>query len=276
MRKTIIIASVLFALSGGFFALTPHASAGGGCGKGCYGEGYYQGYYYSQGYYYGQGYYQGYYYSQGYYYAEGYYQGYYYSQGYYYTQGYYYSQGSYSLTFTKNATITGNLTVTGGLSKGSGTFLIDDPIDPKNKMLYHSFVESPDVKNIYDGTITLDKNGEAVVKLPAYFQALNKDFRYQAKGLDKPAPNLYIKKEVADNQFTIAGGPAGAEVSWQVTGIRHDPYILANPIVPEVEKGDKGIVARGQYLFSGYADQSFLAKLGQSVHLFLERLSIGS
>ena len=60
--------------------------------------------------------------------------------------------------------------------------MIDHPLDPANKYLYHSFVESPDMKNIYDGVITTDANGDATVVMPDYFEALNKDFRYQTHG----------------------------------------------------------------------------------------------
>ena len=144
--------------------------------------------------------------------------------------------------------VTANLTVTGNITKSSSTFAIDHPLDPKNKLLFHSVVESPDVKNIYDGIVILDVNGEATVELPAYFEALNKDFRYQVKPVTKSSPNLYIKNEVKNNKFTIAGGESGTKVSWQVTGIRHDPYILANPIIPEVRKGRNAPVARGEYL----------------------------
>ena len=58
----------------------------------------------------------------------------------------------------------------GNLSKGSGTFKIDDPIDPANKYLSHSFVESPDMMNIYNGVVVLDSKGEASVKLPDYLR----------------------------------------------------------------------------------------------------------
>jgi hypothetical protein len=44
-------------------------------------------------------------------------------------------------------------------------FRIDHPLDPANKYLNHSAVESPDMKNIYDGVVTLDADGEAVVEL---------------------------------------------------------------------------------------------------------------
>jgi hypothetical protein len=72
----------------------------------------------------------------------------------------------------------GNVQVTGTLSKGGGSFKIDDPIDPLNKYLYHSFVESPDMMNIYNGIVTTDANGNATVALPDYFMALNQDYRW--------------------------------------------------------------------------------------------------
>ena len=159
-----------------------------------------------------------------------------------------------STNFTSAVIVTQDASVTGTLAKGSGTFVIDHPLDPENKLLYHSFVESPDVKNIYDGIAVLDERGEVIVELPSYFEALNKDFRYQVKPVNEPAPNLHIKEEVQNNQFTIAGGPPGARVSWQVTGIRHDPYIEANPIIPEVEKGLDEIVTKGEYIFPDYED----------------------
>ena len=230
-----------------------------------YGQGYYYGYSqsyyygYGQSYYYGygQGYYYGYAYAQGYYYGYGYGQSYYYGygQGAYYAYAQAYYQGSYQTTFTKNATAAINLAVTGSISKGSGTFVIDHPLDPKNKLLYHSFVESPDVKNMYDGIVTLDATGGALVRLPAYYDALNTETRYQLKPIGAPMPNLHIQAEEQNNQFTIAGGVPGGRVSWQITGIRHDPYILANPIVPEVPKSEETIVRRGEYLFpEGYPD----------------------
>src|SRR6185437_16449716 len=77
------------------------------------------------------------------------------------------------------AKVTGNLTVQGTIYKSAGGFRIDDPLDPEHKWLSHSFVESPDMKDIYDGVAVLNESGEAEVVLPEYFQALNKDYRYQ-------------------------------------------------------------------------------------------------
>jgi len=142
-----------------------------------------------------------------------------------------------------NVTITGNLDVGGTLSKAAGTFKIDHPLDPANKYLYHSFVESPDMMNIYNGVVVLNKKGEAVVRMPDYFEALNQDFRYQLTSIGRFMP-VFIAKEIEGNQFTIAGGKPGAKVSWQVTGIRHDAYAEAHRVQVEEDKGDK----RGTYL----------------------------
>ncbi len=139
----------------------------------------------------------------------------------------------------------GNVYVSGTLSKTAGSFKIDDPLDPANKYLSHSFVESPDMKNIYDGVATLDANGEAVVTLPAWFEPLNKDFRYQLTSIGAPGPNLYIAEEVSGNRFKIAGGVRNGRVSWQVTGIRHDAYANAHRIPVEE---DKPANLRGTYI----------------------------
>jgi hypothetical protein len=129
----------------------------------------------------------------------------------------------------------GNVQITGSLSKSSGTFKIDHPQDPENKYLYHSFVESPDMKNIYDGTITTNSNGEVTVELPAYFESLNKDFRYQLTAIGQFA-QVIVLDEISNNSFKIKSSIPNVKVSWQVTGIRKDAYAEANRVVVEVEK----------------------------------------
>ncbi|HLI84991.1 MAG TPA: hypothetical protein VKV17_13800, partial [Bryobacteraceae bacterium] len=140
-----------------------------------------------------------------------------------------------------NGYFAGKLTVVGNISKGGGSFRIDHPLDPENKYLYHSFVESPDMKNIYDGIVVLDEKGEATVTLPDWFEALNQDFRYQLTCIGGYAP-VYVASEVSGNKFRVAGGRPGLKVSWQVTGIRHDAYANAHRIPVEEEKpaGERG------------------------------------
>ncbi len=141
--------------------------------------------------------------------------------------------------------VAGGMFVSGDMFKGGGSFKIDHPLDPENKYLYHSFVESPERKNIYDGTVILDIKGEATVQLPEWFEALNKDFRYQITAIGSPGPNLYIAQKISGNKFTIAGGSQGMEISWQVTGTRKDAYAVKHPQpLEEYKKEDE----KGKYL----------------------------
>jgi hypothetical protein len=157
-------------------------------------------------------------------------------------------------SFGSNVTINGNLNVSGTLTKGGGSFKIDDPLDPANKYLSHSFVESPDMMNIYNGLVRLDARGEAWVTLPDYFEALNRDFRYQLTSVGAPQPRLYIAREITGNRFKIAGGKPNAKASWQVTGIRRDAWANAHRIPNEEEKP---LEKRGTYLYPElYGDQA--------------------
>jgi hypothetical protein len=142
--------------------------------------------------------------------------------------------------------VAGNLVVDGTLSKGGGSFKIDDPIAPAEKYLSHSFVESPDMMNIYNGIALLNAKGEAWVTMPEWFDALNQDFRYQLTSIGRPGPSLFIAREVKNNRFKISGGHPGARVSWQVTGIRHDAWANAHRIPTEETKpADE----QGHYLY---------------------------
>lgn len=130
----------------------------------------------------------------------------------------------------------GRVHIAGTLSKGGGSFKIDHPLDPEHKYLSHSFVESPDMLNVYNGNVVLDEAGEAWVELPGWFGVLTRDFRYQLTAIGAPGPNLHIAKKITDNRCTIAGGTKGIDVSWQVTGIRQDPWANQNRIPVEEDK----------------------------------------
>jgi hypothetical protein len=155
-----------------------------------------------------------------------------------------YSSSGYAVYSDGNAYVSGGLQVVGTLSKGGGSFKIDHPLDPANKFLYHSFVESPDMLNVYSGTVTLDAAGEATVTLPDWFEALNRDTRIQLTAVGEFSP-LYVKTKVQNGAFSIAGGKAGQEVSWLLTGIRKDAWANAHRIPVEE---DKPTSERGLYL----------------------------
>ncbi len=124
-------------------------------------------------------------------------------------------------------------------------FKIDHPLDPANKYLAHSCVESDQIVNLYRGNTTLNGGGAATVILPDWFEALNEDFSYQLTAIGAPAPMLHVAQEIAGNSFTIGGGQPGMKVSWVVTGVRKDAYAAAHPLVVEQEKTG---AERGRYL----------------------------
>ena len=135
----------------------------------------------------------------------------------------------------------GDVYVSGTLGKAGGTFRIDHPQDPENKYLVHSFVESPDMMNIYNGNVTTDSEGYAVVTMPDYFDALNKDFRYQLTVIGTFAQAI-VKEEISGNTFIIQTSEPGVKVSWQVTGVRKDKWAEANRVVPEETKEKPGYI----------------------------------
>jgi hypothetical protein len=129
----------------------------------------------------------------------------------------------------------GDVTVTGEMSAGSKNFVIDHPLDPTGKYLYHSSVESPERLNVYNGNITTGAEGYATVTLPAYFEALNRDYRYQLTVIGTFAQAI-VAEEIAGNQFVIQTDEPHVKVSWQVTGVRDDPYARDNPLEVEAKK----------------------------------------
>jgi len=160
----------------------------------------------------------------------------------------------------------GRMVVNGNFSvNGSKAFVIDHPLDPANKLLYHFAVESPEVRNQYEGMVTLDQDGRAIVQLPDYFDALNADegIHYQLTCVGGYAP-VYIAQEVDGNQFTIAGGSPGLKVSWQISALRDDPYLRDNRVETETDKTGDEI---GRYWYpAGYgqpAEQSLLGDQGK-------------
>jgi hypothetical protein len=153
--------------------------------------------------------------------------------------------GGYALYSNGWAYVNGVLNVT-----GAKNFRIDHPLDPANKYLVHTAIESPEMINFYSGNVVLDANGEASVQLPEWFGVLNREFRYQLTAVGGPGPNLYVANEIEGNRFEIAGGRPGMKVSWQVTGVRQDPYAEANRTRAEEAKPD---AERGYYLYpEGY------------------------
>lgn len=143
----------------------------------------------------------------------------------------------------------GDLTVS-----GTKNFRIDHPLDPSNKYLNHFSIESNEVLNIYRGTVAFGANGEAIVQLPEWFDAVNKNPSYQLTPIGAYAP-LFIKEKLKDGRFVIGGGAEGMEVSWAVYAERNDPYLQQHPDARQVEEL-KGAREQGKYLRPDLYDQA--------------------
>ncbi|GMV72981.1 MAG: hypothetical protein AMXMBFR77_28180 [Phycisphaerales bacterium] len=131
------------------------------------------------------------------------------------------------------------------VTTGTKSFEIDHPLDPANKFLRHYCTEGPEPVNAYTGNVILDDSGQAWVDLPDYFEAINRDFRYQLTPIGAPAPMLYVADEVRDNRVRIAGGPPGLKVSWRIDATRNDAYLRAYGAPTEIDKTPE---LQGRYL----------------------------
>lgn len=145
---------------------------------------------------------------------------------------------------TGRVVVDGNFLAGGTITGSAKFFLIDDPRDPYNANLRHACVESDEYKNVYDGVVTTDAKGFATITLPDWFDAINEKFRYQLTVLDDSDDFVLSKvaNKIEDNQFTIRTSKPRVEVSWQVTGVRKDAFVKANPLIVEEakDKAQKG------------------------------------
>lgn len=134
-------------------------------------------------------------------------------------------------------------------SAGVKAFMIDHPLDPANKVLRHSSIESDERMNLYRGLVTTDSRGYATVTLPNWSSALNKDYLYQLTVIDDQDSDSFtlakVVQQVKNGHFKIRTSAPNTKVSWQISGVRHDPTSEYMPL--EVEEDKKGS-ARGKYL----------------------------
>jgi hypothetical protein len=140
--------------------------------------------------------------------------------------------------------------IEGTLTKGSGSFLIDHPLDPEEKLLRHNFMESPENLVVYRGKATLDDAGAAVVHLPNYFVALTKESESTVTLTPIGQPFLIGYDLNHDHaSFTVYGEP-NREVSWVAWADRDDPVIrqLSRP-VEEAKGPENKYCNRGKLIY---------------------------
>ncbi len=144
----------------------------------------------------------------------------------------------------------GSVYVTGTLGKGAGSFIIDHPLDPENKLLRHNFVESPENLLIYRGKAVLDSEGKTTVTMPDYFKALTKEEEASIHITPVGLPFLTGAEWNRDFSSIILYGEPDRGVYWEVLAERDDPVIheLGRPV--EEEKGGEGTLCeKGKLLY---------------------------
>ena len=99
---------------------------------------------------------------------------------------------------------------------------VNSPTEPPSRFEAESYVESAEAMSVCSGTVTLDAKGQAEVQLPESFDTASREFRYQLTPVGAAA-SLFVAQEIRGRTFRIAGGSPGLKVSWQVSGIRHEP-----------------------------------------------------
>ncbi len=134
-----------------------------------------------------------------------------------------------------------NLDCTGSISANVKAFCIDHPLDLKNKVLRHSSVESPEMRNAYYGQAET-VNGKIIIKLPEWWIALNgsdkSEYTYNFTSIGTYS-RLYVSKEIENNEFEVTSLDGDCRFSWIVSGIRHDRYAEENRIKVEEEKKEE-------------------------------------
>jgi hypothetical protein len=125
------------------------------------------------------------------------------------------------------------LTVSGAVSKGSGSFLIEHPLDSKKDThnLAHSFVEGPQADLIYRGRVALS-SGAATVNIDTAagmtsgtFEALNGDVQcFTSNETGWTA----VKGSVSGATLTIQAQDNSCTdtISWMVVGERKDKHMF--------------------------------------------------
>jgi len=136
----------------------------------------------------------------------------------------------------------GNLAAT-----GFKLFQMDHPLRPETHYLNHFCAEGPEPYNLYRGNVTTDAQGYAVVQLPDYFEAVNRDPTYHLTVIDSSDDFILAKvvREIQNNRFVIRTSKPFVKVSWEVKAIRNDRWVQEYGYQAEQPKPQEH---RGKYL----------------------------
>ncbi len=107
----------------------------------------------------------------------------------------------------------------------------------------HHCAEGPEPYNLYRGVVTTDAQGRAIVELPSYFEAANRDYTYHLTPIGTFAQAVVVE-ELRNNRFVIQTDKPNVKVSWLVLAVRDDAYARYFALPAEQEKPEHW---RGKY-----------------------------
>lgn len=145
----------------------------------------------------------------------------------------------------------GDVVITGSSNEGNGSLLIDHPLDPKNKLLRHNFVESPENLCVYRGKVKLDSDGKGMIKMPDYFIALTKadEATVNLTPIGEKWTRVVSYEWNTDYSGFFVYGEPDREVACTVYANRNDPVIqkLRKPV--EEQKSENTGCKAGELLY---------------------------
>jgi len=144
--------------------------------------------------------------------------------------------------YNGDTVVTGNLDVGGSIIKASGTFLVDHPLDPDNKNLFHGYVEAPRYELVYRGRVQV-VNGRAEVDIDADYSMTAGTFAALTQNADPMVNNITGWTRVrVENLEAVKGGrfviiaedlTCNDTVMWLVIAERADPFIRTSGTTDE-------------------------------------------
>lgn len=132
-------------------------------------------------------------------------------------------------------------------ASGTKSFLIDHPADPENRYLRHYSAEGDVPRNVYQGTVATGADGYAWVRLPDYYESINRDGLVQLTVVDSSNDFVMAKvtHDISSGKFQLRTSKPGVRVNWRVEATRNDRWVQHSQIDPEPLKPRQ---FRGTYL----------------------------
>ncbi|MGE0001350.1 MAG: hypothetical protein AB7F50_05660 [Fimbriimonadaceae bacterium] len=130
---------------------------------------------------------------------------------------------------------------------GTKSFVIDHPLDPENHYLMHFSHEGPEALNVYSGTTVTDRQGWQTVRLPDYFESINRDPRVHLT-IDDTSDDFVMSKVVGgvrNGVFRLRTSKGNVRVYWRVEAVRNDRWVQKHGIEAEPMKAEAN---QGTYL----------------------------